>query len=110
MSKAREFWAPHAAASGKSVEEVSAYAREHGLNERTLRWWRSRLRREASALPKVAAAATSRFVAVRVMPGQTEDASIPATLRLGGVLSIELSALPSPHWLAELGRALQESR
>ncbi len=103
MGKGVEFWKPHVAASGSGGAEVISYAREHGLNLSTLRWWRSKLRSDA----KIAHASSSRFVAVRVTEA-VEHRAAGVTLRIGDHVRIELAAMPSPQWLAMLGKALDE--
>ena len=102
MSKAQEFWRSHVQGCGRSRTEIEAYARKHGLNEATLRWWRSRLNQAAKATE-----VSSRFVAVRVTEAVPQSRSAGARLRLGDGLLLELSELPSPQWLAQLAQAVR---
>ena len=53
---ARDVWAAWVAecGAGSTTEEVAA---RHGVNERTLRWWRSRLKNGAPSTPRRSAEA-----------------------------------------------------
>jgi hypothetical protein len=59
--QAKDVWAERVAEveAGASPGDVAA---RHGVNERTLRWWRSRLRNGAAAAPRAAHAAGGRLV------------------------------------------------
>lgn len=114
MSKAKAFWRAHVAASGRSGSRLASYAEEHGLNVGTLRWWRSRLRDEVSASgedppPPPPSSSSSRFVAVSVMQRAIEPQPASATVRIGERVRVELTAMPSPQWLAQVARAVQEA-
>ena len=108
MSKGEAFWRPHVAASGRGGARLAAYAQEHGLNVSTLRWWRSRLREEVGAARQPLS--SSRFVAMSVMQAvEYERQPMAATVTIGERVRVELTAMPSPHWLAQLDKALQEA-
>ena len=110
MSKAEAFWRTHVVASSRSGSRLASYAEEHGLNVSTLRWWRSRLREEINASGESTSASdpsSSRFVAVGVMRA-VEPEPIGATVKIGERVSVELTTMPSPHWLAQVVRTLQE--
>ena len=110
MSKAEAFWRAHVVASGRSGSRLASYAEEHGLKVSTLRWWRSRLRKEvlASTASTPTSSSSSRFVAVSVMQA-VEPEPIGATVKIGERVRVELATMPSPHWLAQVARALQEA-
>ena len=109
MSKAEAFWRSHVVASGRSGSRLASYAEEHGLNVSTLRWWRSRLREEVSAsTASPSPSSSSRFVAVSVRQA-VEPEPMRATVKIGERVHVELAAMPSPHWLAQVVRALQEA-
>ena len=109
MSKAEAFWRAHVAASGGSGSRLASYAEEHGLKVSTLRWWRSRLRDDVSALTaSTSTSSSSRFVAVSVMQAVGPD-PIGATVKIGEQVRVELATMPSPHWLAQIARVLQEA-
>ena len=111
MKMGTEFWAKHVAAAKLEAISASEYARRHGLSVSALYYWQRKLctatadtRKEVSKLARSARA--SKFVALRV----TDKAAVlscPCTLVLPSDLRLEMTALPSPEWLAALVRAAQ---
>ena len=79
------------------------------MNVSTLRWWRSRLREEVSASTALpSSSSSSRFVAVSVMQA-VEPEPMGAIVKIGERVRVELATMPSPQWLAQVARALQEA-
>jgi len=107
MIQKAEFWASHIAALKLEAIPVSKYARRHNLAVKSLYYWRRKL--EAVTPGHHATTKTTqsvpgnKFVALQVAtPRQAH-----CTLSLPSGLRLEISALPSPDWLAAFARATQ---
>jgi transposase-like protein len=101
MKMGTEFWAAHVAAARLEETSASEYARQHGLAVKSLYYWRSKLKKsDTTALPLP----NSKFVALRIAPGVSQQSN--CTLALPSGLRLELSALPTPEWLAALVHAV----
>ena len=97
MKKGTEFWVGHVAAAKLEAISASEYARRHGLSVVALYYWQRKLKANAVANE---AGKGSKFVALRV----ADQSPCLCTLVLPSGLHLEMSALPAPEWLAELGR------
>jgi transposase-like protein len=103
MKDRTEFWTAHVVAVKREAISASAYARQHDLSIAALYYWQSKLKSNAGIS---VAGQESKFVALRV----AEQRPCPCTLVLPSGLHLEMSALPTPEWLAALSRTLPESR
>ena len=90
----RAEWIKLCEAHAASGETIPAFARRHGVNRRTLGWWRGKLRKEGALSERSAAF-------VEVVSDPTSVA--PQTIVRVGAVAVELSdGLPPAAWLAEL--------
>lgn len=105
MKRTPEFWQGHVEAAKREAMATSDYARLHGVPVKSLYRWQRKLK----AVPSVASNAGSAgtFVSVRVADGVLPRATSGYSLMLGQDVRLEMSALPSPDWLAALVRASQ---
>lgn len=109
---AEERWTPDdarrvLAACAAAGQTQTAFAREHGLRQQRLSWWRSQLReREVHA----AEASTSmvRFVPAIVRRAAHGRVDAGAVVRIPGGVMVEISEA-SPQWVATLVRELCEA-
>ena len=82
-----------------------AFAERHGIKLSTLRWWRSRVRREAGGDQS---AKSMKLLPVRTEQEQQAVAEADArsggavVLRLPGDVTLEMGQTPSAQWLARL--------
>jgi len=109
-----EFWRAHVAGVKRAGITSKAYAEQHGLSVHSLRHWISRINAESA---RTATPQADAFVALRLERSTSASsarsgASAPSgcTLRCGAGWELELTALPSPQWLAGLSVALREVR
>lgn len=114
MKMGTEFWVGHVAAVKLASISASEYARRHDISVAALYYWQHKLRaatadthKEVSKLAKSAHA--SKFVALRVLDKGVVPSCL-CTLVLPSDLRLEMSALPSPEWLAALLRAAQATQ
>ena len=101
MKMGTAFWAAHVAAIQRELIPASEYAKQHGLAVKSLYYWRRKLKKSDTTdipLPN------SKFVALRIAPGVSQQSN--CTLALPSGLRLELSALPTPEWLAALVHAV----
>lgn len=98
-----EFWAAHVAAAKLEAIPASEYARRHGLSVTALYYWQRKLKSSTGA---GGAGRGGKFVALRVAAQRPNL----CTLVMPSGLLLEMSAFPSPEWLAALGRALPGAR
>ena len=98
------FWAAHVEAVRLAGVSASEYAKQHGLAVKSLYYWRHKLAVTSNIAPSVDRAAkpgsASKFVALQVAAPRP----VGCTLNLPSGLRLEMSALPSPEWLAAVGR------
>lgn len=85
----------------------AAFAREHGLRQERLSYWRSRLGR-CEASPGGASGALVRFVPAVVKAASVSGACPAALVRLPRGVTVELEEVP-PQWVAALFRELCEA-
>lgn len=109
MKMGMEFWMAHITALKLEAVPVSEYAKRHGLAVKSLYYWRHKLDCSSEA-PQVASkpaksASTSQFVALRITAIARHQNH--CTLALPSGIRLEMSALPSPDWLAALACATQ---
>lgn len=105
MKMGTEFWAAHVAAIQRESISASEYARQHGLVVKSLYYWRRKLKKSDMT---DAPLQSSKFVALRIAPGVSQQSN--CTLALPSGLRLEMSALPTPEWLAALLHAVPEIR
>ena len=98
-----EFWMAQVATVKLEAISASAYARRHGLSVAALYYWQRKLKVNAE---EIEAGQESKFVALRV----AAQRPCLCTLVLPSGLHLEMSALPTPEWLAALGHALLGAR
>lgn len=101
MKNRTEFWTAHVTAVKCEAISASAYAKRHSLSIAALYYWQRKLKSNAGVSN---AGQDSKFVALRV----AEQCPFLCTLVLQSGLHLEMSALPSPEWLAALSRNLPE--
>ena len=110
MGARAEYWRALVAELKRAGVTSKAYAEQHGLSVHSLRHWVSRLKADASMNT---AAQAGGFVALcldrTAAPVRTAVVG-GCTLRCGAGWELELTALPSPQWLAGLSMALREVR
>jgi len=99
MTIGNEFWAAHVVAAKLEAISASEYARQHGLSVAALYYWQRKLKSNAGASED---GQESKFVALCV----ADRCPSFCSLVLSSGLHLEMTALPSPEWLAALGRAL----
>lgn len=102
MSKGAEYWAGHLAAIEAEGISTQAYAKREGLSAAALYWWRRRLK--GSQATPVHPVRRGCFVPVQV---RRTSEPIGCTLVIGA-MTMELSQLPGPDWLAALSAAVGE--
>ena len=93
--RTREEWREICIASIASGLSMDAFARQAGVNPRTLSWWRSQLRGKLDVPSFVEVSAGGGRVAV------TGSSAGRVTLTVGSVV-MTLDELPPAAWLAEL--------
>lgn len=103
MNGDTEFWTSHVEALQREVMAVSAYAKEHGLALSSLYYWRRKLKLAAGV--GAVGAATGKFVSLRLVEAAPAVCAIHCTLLLASGLRLEMTALPSPAWLAAFEQA-----
>ncbi|MBM4185571.1 MAG: transposase [Gemmatimonadetes bacterium] len=90
----------------KRVDEVAlggsvpVVARRHGVSERTLKWWRSELRRRAS-LPEAPEAPRLLPVTVTAVPARSEPPELEVVVELGAA-RVTLRGAVRPEHLGAL--------
>lgn len=110
MQSGLEFWAPHVAAMEQESVTTAVYAKRHGLALHSLYYWRHKIKAAAtqtSGPPERSGAFVALTVSEPVLAQQQPGS---CTLVLGPGVRVELPALPTPEWLAALGRAVQGAR
>ena len=110
MKMGTEFWVGHVAAATLETISASEYARRHGISVAALYYWQHKRKAATVGLPKevsthTKAAHASKFVALRVTDTVAVQQQSLCTLVLLSDMRLEMSALPSPEWLAALVRA-----
>jgi transposase len=103
MKTGPELWAAHVAAVQLEAISASEYARRHGLSVSALYYWQRKLKSNAEVNE---AGRQSKFVALRL----AEQSPCLCTLVLPSGMHLEMTALPTPEWLAALARALPGAR
>jgi len=111
MKMGAEFWVDHVAAATLETISASEYARRHGISVAALYYWQHKLKAATVGLPKevsthAKAARVSTFVALRVTDTVAVQQHSLCALVLPSDMRLEMSALPSPEWLAALVRAV----
>ena len=106
MKMTAHIWEQHVAAARQQNLSTKAYADKHGLAASTLYYWQRKLQGMTNAQavgdPSSPSNSTSKFVALRLSPYCTSI--------LAAGIRLDMSSLPDPRWLAELGRATQAAR
>ena len=97
MENTTDFWMKHVAAIRQEGLAVTVYAKRHGLSLASLYYWRQKL---LAAARKAAPSVHGKFVAVRI--AQAAPPSGACALILPSGLRLDMSALPTPAWLAAL--------
>lgn len=115
MKMGAEFWVDHVAAAKLETISASEYARRHGISVAALYYWQRKLRAATANMPKevskhAKSARASKFVALRVTDTVAVQQQSLCTLVLLSGMRLEMSALPSPEWLAALVRAAQATQ
>jgi len=105
MNMGAEFWMAHVAACELETTPASEYAKRYDLSVKSLYYWRRKLKQSDTADAPLPA---GKFVALRIAPGGSRPNNCTLALPYG--LSLEMSALPQPDWLAALVRAVPEIR
>ena len=116
MKRAKIDWSSHIEAIKAQGVSTRAYATRHDLGLSSLYYWQGRLKSAKPVSTKAAPGAvtkpSSKFVALRI--NEPERVMPPApthcTLVLTGGMRLEMPTLPSPQWLADLGRFAQAVR
>ena len=103
MNKGSDFWLGHVAAIRREGVSASAYAKWHGIAVKRLYYWQ----RKAEAAASASATQAGAFIALRVESPVGARAPNHCTLLLISGVRLEMTTLPSPEWLAALGRATQ---
>jgi hypothetical protein len=109
MQAGLEFWAPHVAAMEQESVATAVYAKRHGLALHSLYYWRHKIR-AAAGHTAGSPERSSAFVALTVNEPVLAQQPGSCTLVLGPGVRVELPALPTPEWLAALGRAMHGER
>ncbi len=115
MKKVKQDWPGHVQAIKTLGISTSAYAQQHGLARSTLYRWQHKLKSapsidaDTNVAPLQATPKSSKFVALRISETDctTPPAPVHCTLVLAFGIRLEMSELPNPQWLADLGRCSQ---
>jgi transposase-like protein len=116
MKKAKHDWPSHIEAITIQGISTRAYAKRHDLALSALYYWQRKLRSappvHTKAEPLAATRQAARFVALRIDKPERVVPQAPThcTLVLAGGMRLEMPALPSPQWLADLARCAQGAR
>jgi transposase-like protein len=102
MKMGTEFWAAHVAAASLEALPASAYARRHGISLSALYYWQRKLKKSGASVQ------AGKFIALRL--AATGPHQNNCTLKLPSGLRLEMSAPPSPDWLAALDHAARGVR
>lgn len=105
MKRNAEFWMGHVAAVKREGISASAYAKRHDIAVKSLYRWQRKFNSTSAAT--IEASKGGAFVALRVADPVVEQRSPGCTLTLGCGMRLEMTTLPTPEWLAALGRATQ---
>jgi transposase-like protein len=111
-----KFWRDHIAEMSGQGKSVRGYAAEQGLKLSTLQWWRRKLREADRGEAQAAGGVGLKLVPLRVTAPAVVDRAagasggVPATIRIGQAMRIDLRELPPVPWLAALQRAVEERR
>jgi hypothetical protein len=111
LKERQRYWLEHlGAASGRGMS-LAEYARAKQLDSDALYRWRALFKRKGISPVETSDTAAAAFSAVRIAAGA--DAHGAVTVRVGALLQVQCSSLPSPQWLAELsevdGRSAEET-
>ena len=85
------------------------YAKRQGINIDTLRYWSVKLNKQKRAMSVAAEIVPGKFVTLLLDDEPSHAPESPAsvyTLELSG-MTLRMSELPAPEWLAALGRAMR---
>lgn len=116
MKKVKHDWSSHIEAIRTQGISTRAYAKRHDLALSALYYWQRKLKSvppvQTKAEPLAATKPSAKFVALRIDEPQRATRPVPphCTLVLAGGLRLEMPALPSPQWLADVGRCAQGAR
>lgn len=116
MKKANHDWSGHIEAIRIQGISARAYAKRHDVSLSALYYWQRKLKSappvHTKAEPLAATKQSNKFVALRIDEPQRVARPGPThcTLVLPGGMCLEMPALPSPQWLADLGRCAQKAR
>lgn len=116
MERAKHDWSNHIEAIKTQGISTRAYAKRHDITLSSLYYWQRKLKSAlpvpAKAEPVAAAKQPSKFVALRITGPERVMPAAPThcTLVLAGGIRLEIPTLPSPQWLADLGRCAQGVR
>lgn len=105
MNKTQEFWMGHLEALKSEAITATAYAKQHGLGVKTLLKWRRKC--SATAAANSVTVKETDFVALRVATPAAEQKRPGCVVCLPCGLRIDMPTLPTPQWIAELGRLTQ---
>ncbi len=108
-SKGSAFWLAHVAAIKREAISTNAYAQRHGIEVKRL-YYLQRKTRATAATPPPCPSQPTAFVALRVAQSLVAHAPTNCTVVLGSGIRLEMSELPSLHWLVALDRAAQGAR
>jgi hypothetical protein len=113
MKMSAKIWEQHVAAARQQKVSTKTYASQHGLSPSTLYYWQRKLQATTNVRGVASQISPShhsgKFVALRVAdvhPVSTQRPSHCALILAPGI-SLQMSTLPDPQWLAALGRAAQ---
>jgi transposase-like protein len=107
--KARQqYWLEHLRSACSQGVTLAEYARVAQVDSDALYRWRALFKRKGVPVSAAAASSVIGFSAVRI--AGSADAQRAVTVRVGAGVQVQCVSLPSPQWLAELSRCLQESR
>jgi transposase-like protein len=106
MKMSIDFWAGHVATAKREGGSTRAYAQRHGLSLAALYYWQRKLKSVTPAEP----VKVSKFVALRVADTGTTQRSSACTLVMPSGMRLEMTALPSPQWLAALADTTKGAR
>ena len=100
------FWKEHVTAASQDPVSISAYAKRHALEVKSLYYWRQKIS-ECNSVSKADNSSVSPFVAVRVTEKINEQRAANFTLVLAKDIRLEMTAPPTPEWLGNFIRAIQ---
>lgn len=109
MESRKLYWQKHIEGPAESGLSKTAYCQRHGLSVKSLYRWEKKLSNEG-ILTAEDHHGRPAFVAIQLEDKPVASPTYPYVIKLGSIVQIEMSALPSSSWLFELWQSLEGAR